>query len=259
MKSSGIIHILLFVIVILASKCCHAQDYLVTSKGDTLFGQVRPLTYGVDKKVQFTAEGKKKTVYPMFQVRSFRYKDEIYKPVKGPEGYTFMKLVRSGYLSLYNYQLPNQASYDGSFLLRKDGEGIDVPNLSFKKYMKNFLEDCPTIVGKIDNGDLGRKDLEQIIDEYNACIDGKTIDHDQVIAEKSEQKKVLSAWDVLLTKVTSQPDFEGKDNAMEMIQEIKRKITNTEKIPNFLLEGVRSILKQEELKVELENALNEIK
>lgn len=258
MKSFGIIHIFLLVILFLAYKCANAQDFVVTSKGDTVVGQVKPLLYGTDKKVQLTGDNKKKTVYPMFQVKAYSYKGEIYQPVKGPDGYAFMKLVKSGYLSLYNYQLPNQVTFDGSYLVRKDGRGMDVPNLGFKKFMKNFLEDCPSVTEKIDNGELSKKELTQIIDAYNQCIAGKTIDHGKLIAEKAEQDKIISAWDVLEEKVKSQPDFEGKNNALEMIQEIKDKIAKSEKIPNFLLEGLKSSLDQDSFKTELENALKEI-
>ena len=257
MKSFGIIHIFLLVILLLAYKCSTAQDYVVTSKGDTVMGHVKTLFYGTDKKVQLTGDDKKKTVYPMFQVKAFRFKDEIYQPVKGPDGYTFMKLVKSGYLSLYSYQLPNQVTFDGSYLLRRDGKGMDVPNLSFKKYMKNFLEDCPAVAEKIDNGELGKKELHKIIDEYNQCITEKTPDRNKAIAEQAAQDKSIIAWDVLAENVKGQPDFDGKANALEMIQEIKEKIVKSEKIPNFLLEGVKSSLSQDIFKTDLENALKE--
>ncbi|HEX6891663.1 MAG TPA: hypothetical protein VF141_13230, partial [Chryseolinea sp.] len=73
MKSFGIIHIFLLIIILLVYRCANAQDFVVTSKGDTLMGEVKPLFYGVDKRVQLNQEGKKKVVYPMFQVRSFFY------------------------------------------------------------------------------------------------------------------------------------------------------------------------------------------
>jgi hypothetical protein len=258
MKSFGVIHFFLLIILLLAYNCTHAQDYVITSKGDSVSGQVKPLFYGVDKKVQVTTEDKKRIVYPMFQVKVFRYKDELYEPVKGPDGYTFMKRVKSGYLSLFNYQLTNQVTFDGSYLVRKDGKGMEVPNLSFKKFMKNFLEDCPSVVDKIDNGSLGKKELNEIIDEYNRCINEKTVDHDRVLAEKVELTKIINAWDVLEEKVKGQSDFDGKTSALEMIQEIKSKIAKSEKIPNFLLDGLKNSLQQDTFKTELENAMKEI-
>ncbi|HMG89572.1 MAG TPA: hypothetical protein VK589_05920 [Chryseolinea sp.] len=251
MKSFGIIHIFLLIIILLVYRCANAQDFVVTSKGDTLMGEVKPLFYGVDKKVQLSQEGKKKAVYPMFQVRSFLYKGELYQPVKGPEGYTFMKLQKPGYLSLYSYQLPNQITFDGLYLLKMDGKGTEVPNISFKKVMERFLSDCPEVSEKIDKGDLSKKELYKIIDEYNACIGANTIDHGKIIADRG-------VWDVLEQKVKAEPEFEGKSNALDMIAEIKGKVARSEKVPNFLVEGLKSTLTQETFKVELENALKEI-
>jgi hypothetical protein len=258
MRGLVVIQFFMLIILIVTFKESDAQDFVVTSRGDTIVGQVKPLMNGVDKKVQLVGEDKKKTVYPMFQVRGFRYKDDIYHPVKGPEGYVFMKLIKSGYLSLYNFQLPNQVSFDGAFLLLRDGQGMEVPNLSFKKYMRNFLKDCSEVAGKINNGELEKRELNQIIDEYNLCISNKTIDHTKIIAEQQVQGKAIPAWDILEEKVKSQPDFEGKPNALEMIAEVKGKIAKSEKIPNFLLEGLKSTLNQDIFKVELENALKEI-
>ena len=144
------------------------------------------------------------------------------------------------------------------YLLLLDGKGMDVPNLSFKKYMKKFLQDCPDVVDKIESGELGKKELNQIIDEYNQCVEDKTVDHAEIIAEQKEQVKTLTAWDVLEEKVKSQADFEGKNNALEMIEDIKGRIAKSEKIPNFLLDGLKSTLNQEIFQTELENALKEI-
>ncbi|MEJ7646679.1 MAG: hypothetical protein WKF87_18935 [Chryseolinea sp.] len=255
----GILHLFLILLLLLAYLWTGAQDYVVTSRGDTITGEVKPLLFGLDKKVQVTSEEKKKTTYPMFQVQTYSFKNELYQPVKGPDGYTFMKLVKSGYLSLYYYQLPNQMTFDGSFLMRKDGKGMDVPNIGFKKSIRNFLSDCKTVADRVDNGELSKKDLGTIIDQYNECIQGKTDKHDQVVAEQAVQEKVISAWDVLETKVKEEPDFEGKVNSLEMIQEIKGKVAKSEKIPNFLLEGLKNSLKQETLQAALADALKDVK
>lgn len=258
MKRLGTLVLPLF-LVLLSSNLSDAQDFIVTTTGDTLTGETKPMFYGVDKKVQLKTADKKKTVYPMFKVMAFRYREEIYQPVKGPDGYTFMKLIKPGYLSLYNYQLPNQATFDGQYVTRKDGTGMEVPNLSFKKFMKSYLEDCPAVVEKIDNGDLGKKELLQIIDEYNQCMETKTVNHEKLIAEAKVQNKIIGAWDILENKVKEEPDFEGKGSALEMIQEIKSKISSGDKIPNFVLDGLRNVLKQDTFKEVLENAMAEIK
>lgn len=258
MKIFGILRISILVLLLFTCLRSNAQDYVITTKGDSVAGVIKPLMFGVDKKVQVITPDKKKTTYPIFQVRSYRYRDEIYQPVKGPEGYTFMKLVKPGYLSLFYYQLPNQVSFDGTYLLRRDGKGIDVPNLGFKKVMKNFLKDCPTVVDKIESGELAKRDLNLLIDTYNQCIDDNTNARDKVVAQHQTAQKSIGAWDVLEEKVKSQEEFEGKTNALEMIADIKNRIQKSEKVPNFIIEGLKSSLPQDTFKAELENALKEL-
>jgi hypothetical protein len=257
MKTFSIVHILLFILLMLVYQLAKAQDYVVSAKGDTLLGSVKPLTYGNEKKVQLTAD-KKKTIYSLFQVRAFSYNNEIYHPVKMATGYTFMKLVKPGYLSLYAFQQPNQVSYDGLFLVKRDGASLEVPNLTFKKLMTSFLKDCETVADKIDNGDLGKRQLNDIIEAYNVCIETRTVDHSKVITRQQEQNKTVNAWDVLEEKVKSKSDFKGKEDAIEMISEIKSKIKREEKVPNFMIDGLKSSLAETDLSTELQSALNEL-
>ena len=58
--------------------------------------------------------------------------------------------------------------------------------------------------------------------------------------------------------VKAAADFDGKPNALEMIQEIKGKIERSEKIPNFLVDGLKSVLKDDSFQPALANALKEI-
>ena len=242
----------------LSSTGLWAQDYVVTAKGDTIKGEVKLMSFGSNSTVKLTGSDKKKSTYTIFQVQSFAYKNEIYQPVKGPNGYTFMKLKKAGYLSLYAFQIPNQLTFDGLYLTKKDGTSMEVPNLSFKKMMTKFLSECDSVVNKIDKGRLTRRHLDAIVDEYNACIISKTIDYTKMISLQTEQAVKISAWDILEEKLKVKADFDGKVSALEMITEIKGKIKKDEKVPNFLTEGLTKILNPTELKIELENALKEL-
>jgi hypothetical protein len=258
MKTFSVLHIVLLLLLLVVYQCTHAQDIFVSSKGDTLRGEVKQISFGAEKKVQITTADKKKTSFSIFQTRSFTDKEETYIPVKGYKGYVFMKVRKSGYLSLLGFQQENQTSYDGLYLLKKDGTGIEVPGLTFKKTMTRFLSECPDVTARIEGGDLNRKNLEQMIDEFNTCINSRTAAHDKVVARYTEQSKKMSAWDVLEEKVKAKQDFTGKQDALEMITDIKGKIQRNEKIPNFLLEGLKSSLAEANLPQELENALKEV-
>ena len=109
----------------------------------------------------------------------------------------FMKLLQPGYLSLYAYQPEDQTRFDGLFLKKMDGESMVVPNLGFKKYISRFLEDCPQVAQKVKDGELGKKELTELVDAYNGCIDRRTDQHDRVIASRQVQTEKISAWDSL--------------------------------------------------------------
>src|SRR5688500_16900625 len=129
MKKFAVIHILLFVLLMLVYQCAGAQDYVLTTRGDSITGEVKPLLYGPEKKVQIVSGDKEKTTFSVFQIRAFSSEGEIYHPVRSDNGYVFMKLIKPGYLSLYTFQLENQSRFDGLFLKKLDGDNLSVPNL----------------------------------------------------------------------------------------------------------------------------------
>ena len=257
MKNNIVIHILLFALMMLVYQCASAQDYVLTARGDSITGEVKPLLYGPQKKVQVTTSDDEKTSYSIFEVRAFSHEGDMYHPIKGDRGYVFMKLLQPGYLSLYAYQPEDQTRFDGLFLKKMDGESMVVPNLGFKKYISRFLEDCPQVAQKVKDGELGKKELTALVDAYNGCIDRRTDQHDRVIASRQVQTEKISAWDSLEDNIREK-DFSEKDNALEMIAEIKKKIQRDEKIPNFLIEGLKNSLKDTGLSAELEQAIDEI-
>ncbi len=257
----------LLLFVLLASLSGYAQDFAVTHRGDTLNGEIRILNFGSDRKIQINSKDKKKTILPITQVKNLTIDSELYRPVKGPQGYAFMKIRKDGYLSLYAFQLPNQTTFDGMLIGKKDGTFLEVPNLGFKKAMTNFLSECESTATKIENGTLTKKDIEAIIDDFNACIDARSRTQ-QVAAVQPEIKAPVetphsaansTAWQTLVDKVQALPDFEGKSDVEDMLAEIKNKVSRSERIPNFLLEGVKSSLKDKGVDEELKAALASIK
>jgi hypothetical protein len=261
MKNLTIVQFLLFIILMIAYTCSSAQDYLVTTSGDTLKGTIKIMNYGPEKKVQVSDAQKNKTMISLFKTKSFSYKGETYQPVRGEKGYAYMKLKKEGYLSLYAFQLENQSTYDGLYLVKRDGKNAEVPNLSFKKIMMKYLSDCQDVTAKIEDGTLGRKELDQIIDRYNQCIDKKLSALPTTVTVNTPAKipvKEIPAWTTLEEKLKSHEDFEGKANALEMVSEIKNKIQRGDKIPNFLTQGLKSALEQTDLKADLDKALTEL-
>lgn len=254
------IQILFLLICFIGYKISAAQsDYVVTTKGDTIQGKVKYLNYGVEKKVQVITDAKK-DVYSILQTKGFKMENEVYHTVRYGQGYTYMKLVTGGYLSLYAFQEPNEVTWDGNYLLKRDGGNLEVPNIGFKKNLKKFMDDCPVVAARIEAGEFSRSEISKIVDAYNQCIDQNTQNKNQAPPPLKEVEEKLKTWNQLETKVKDLDNFDRKINSLEMIQEIKLKISNGEKIPNFLKEGLTDALKdQSSVQGLLENALNEIK
>lgn len=257
MKNFSVIHILSVALIMQMYQFAGAQDYILTTRGDSISGEVKPQLYGTEKRVQITTTDKKKTTYSLFEIRAFSHSGEIFHPVRGDKGYVFMKLIKPGYLSLYAFQPDNEMRYDGLLLKKLDGEQTVVPNLGFKKFVTRFLDDCPEVSDRVQEGDLGKKDLTEIIDNYNACIASRTVDHKDVIVRRQEQTTKISAWDSLEENIRTK-DFSGKTDALDMISEIRKKIQRQEKIPNFLLEGLKNSLQETGLTAELDKAIQEL-
>jgi len=247
-----------FLLILLASTYCgHAQDYVITTKGDTVRGEVKLFNMGTDKKAVVLNASKKKVAYPMFQTKRIFQDGKVYDPVKMETGYAFMRLEKEGYLSLYAFQLPNETRYDGQLLFKKDGSSLQVPNLNFKKLMKKFLEECKPVTDSIESK-WGKKDLTKIVDTYNNWINANTSALRESIEKRSDQKAMTNVWDELESKVKTLPDFDKKSDALEMISEIKGKITRGERVPKFLIEGLKSSLESTDVKAELEAALQHL-
>jgi hypothetical protein len=234
-----------------------AQDFLVTSQGDTLRGDLKPFTIGPGKKVVITLPDKTKSTYPILKVRSYMLDGEEYHPVRSERGYEFMKVIRHGYLTWYAYQMENQSRFDGQFLAKKDGQFLEVPNLSFKKLMAKFLDDCPLVSEKIASGELEKRDLDQIVTQYNECIINRTVDHDRVLRQQKKTTTTTMSWTGLEDRIKAHAEFDRKADALEMVADIKGRINREEKIPNFIIEGLKQALEGTELTADLEAALRQ--
>jgi hypothetical protein len=235
-------------------------DFIVLTTGDTLKGKIKYLNYGTEKKVQITTLDKKKNTYTLLQTASFRLNNEVYHPMRVTEGYTFMKVLKTGYLSYYAFQLPNQTTWDGRYLRKKDGTGMEVPNIGFKRNLMRYLSECPTLTGKIESGELGKLEIEEIINQYNACIDRNTSMQNLIIENEKDQTEKLKPWTELENSINNGVEFEDKTTALEIINEIKIKIRRAEKVPTFLMDGLKEALKDQSSSIQeaLEKALQEL-
>lgn len=254
--------ILFFLLAIASVSTLVAQsttaDYVVMTKGDTLRGEAKLLSYDLLDRVQISVN-KKKTSYTAMQVKSVFTGNKLYHAQRYENSIRFMQVVKSGYLSLYQFKAANQATYDSRFLVKMGGKGIEVPNLGFKKLMIGFLEDCPEVSAKIKDEVLKRNDLDQIIDEYNVCIDTKTKLSKAVAVATITSNEKLEVIKNLQAKVTAIETLAGKKDVLDLLADISDKATRLQSIPNYQLEALKGYLNESEAKPELDKLLAVLK
>ena len=236
------------------------KDYVVTVKGDTLTGDVKLLHYDeLIDRVQITREGKK-SLYTALQVKTVYSKSDTYHSVKQNNAYRFMKSVKSGFLSLYAFKLANQSSFDGLFLVKKNGQSMEVPNLGFKKSMSKFLEDCEEVATALKDESLKHKDLNAIIDQYNACLQPGTKPTSTQATISNEQAGKMLAVENLQKKVEALESLPSRKDAIDLLRDIHDKLKNQQSIPNYQAEALKTYLNnQDSLKEDLDKVLAAIK
>ncbi|MCX8489639.1 MAG: hypothetical protein ORN54_01070, partial [Cyclobacteriaceae bacterium] len=234
---------LLFLFILLLSTQIFSQsDYAVTSKGDTLRGATKILTYDLIDRVQVKINNKK-NVYTALEVKAIFVDGVIYHTVKYDKGYRYMKLIKPGFLSLYGFRQPNQPAYDGQFLVMKNGTSIEVPNLTFKKSMANFLSDCAEVAERIKSGDLGKRDMDQIIDRYNSCLQFKTEQKIEIIpAPTALETEKRVAVNTMISKVEASADFAEKADVFDLLKDLRSKVGRNEILPNYLIKDIKKYL-----------------
>ena len=242
-------------IIFHASFC--QSNYVITVKGDTLRGDIKILSYDIVDRVQLTVDKKKKS-YTALEVKAILLNDQIYRSVRHESRYRFMLLLKSGYLSLYGFQIDKQFTYDGRYLVKRDGGAIEVPNLTFKKSMQEFLKDCESVSDQIKNGELGRKNLDSLITLYNSCIDENTRQAALAKSAASTKKTVLPELESLRGKINV-ATLASKQDILDLIKDIDSKVKGNQPVPNYLIEGLKGYLLNTEFKEDLEKLLEALK
>jgi len=239
-KEITFLSIALLVFAFLPTISLAQTDYAIRLNGDTVKGSLQILDYEQIDRVRIKTN-KEKTSLTALQVRCIKKNNELYRPVRNDNTARFMKVLIDGYLSLNAFHPPNQSSWDGRYLTKLDGTGMEVPNLGFKKSLGNYLSDCGDIKKRIDDGELGKRDLEKIVDLYNACMQANTVAKVKTTPPAViESEKVLAVKN-LLAKVETE-SFTTKKDVEDILKDIQVKVTKNEPVPNYLLDGLKSAL-----------------
>jgi hypothetical protein len=247
------IKLLLTSVVLLSFSASFAQDYVVTIKSDTVRGDVKMMSYDLLDRVQLS-QGKKKTTYTALQVRRVMLNGEPFGPVKLDNGIRLMKIVQTGYLSLYMYRGPQQGGYDTKVLQKIGRNAFEVPNMGFKKIVGDMIEDCPDVADKVKNGNFSRNNVDQIVTEYNQCI-GTINEQKLEAALPTPTTPASELLEKLKTKVT-QSDLTNKDDVNDLLNSIADRLKKNEPVPAYMKEGLKGYLgSKEDLKADMEQLL----
>jgi len=211
------------------------NDYAITFKGDTLRGEIKMMSYDQIDRVQWSDVGQKK-VFTALQVKKILKSGVVYEPVRFDNTVKFMEVLKPGFLTLYRYR---SQSAEGEYLAKKDGTGMEVPNLNFKKSLAKYLTECPDVKNRLEKGEFNKRDLERIVDLYNICLG---TDRPKVETPKVVDSEKLLSLKKLEEKIQGQ-NFDTKKDALDLIKDIQGKVSKNEPIPNYLTEGLRVYLK----------------
>jgi hypothetical protein len=231
------------------------EDYVVTIKGDTLYGKLTFQQIGKIEQVKIKSD--KNQTISSIQVREAKLKGITYRPVQFSGAVQMMQVIKDGYLSLLAFQPPGIMNYDGRLLMLRSGSILEVPSIGFKKHVSNFLSDNEALAARIQDGDFDKKDLDKIIDEFNSFIGKNTIETEQQMELESSLSPKLDAIDEILEAVRSS-NMEAKSETLEMLTELKDKLSNDKSIPQYLSNALKENLKsQHELVKKLESVLKD--
>lgn len=256
---SQIVSFLAGALVLLSLPSRGQGDYIVTIKGDTLFGRTNIQSYDKLDRVQLITDSDKST-YTALQAKSVSSDGKLFHAMAFDQSIQFMQVIKSGFLSLYGYRVENQNGYNGRFLYKKDGRSLDVPNIKFRAAVVNFLSDCDEAAQRVESRELKKDDIEQIVDVYNSCMDNKTTARFANTVDENEIKKKLTAVTNLLDKVQESKSLPAQQDAIDLLKDIRTKIETNKNIPNYQIEALKEFLgKENELKSELSELLEEIK
>lgn len=228
----------LSIALILVCSVSFSQDYIVTTKSDTLPGNVKLLSYDLLDRVQ-VSQNKKKTNLTALQVRRVVYKGEVYAPVKIDNSVRFMKVLKSGVLSLYAHRGKGQGGYDTRVIQKLGQNAIEVPNIGFKKIVGELVGDCESVAVQVKSGDLDRNNLTDLADQYNVCIDASN--KKRIDDAMNSMTPVAELVNQMKSKVNSS-DVNNKSDINDLLNSIADKYKKKETVPAYMKEGLKGYI-----------------
>lgn len=181
MKKSIVIFICLVLIQpIFSQPKSSIPGYIITIKNDTVFGNILVNEKGnigyVSSIKCWNPITKKVKSHRADKTKAFGYGDRYFESLVWEEAhYYFERIVKGNPVSLYVTPstspaiiVPIAITHTEYFMV-DNSSMIRLNRLGFRKYMLNYVKDCPVLVDKLETEKLKFENLIQIIQEYNSC------------------------------------------------------------------------------------------
>jgi hypothetical protein len=131
---------------------------------------------------------------------------------------------------------------------------LQVPNMGFKKYLGDMVEDCHAVNDKVKTGDLNRNNIEELVTQYNTCI--VSIQEQKIKAALPIPSTPASGLIEKLKTKVSESDLSNKDDVNGLLNSITDKLKKNEPVPAYMKEGLKEYLGgRENMKADMEQLL----
>ncbi len=229
------------------------KDFVVTIQGDTLYGKIKLIHGGKLDRVQINADGKKNG-YTSVQVNEILFNNDRFHPVELGGNIKLMKLLKYGFLSLYGYRIENEVGYSGRVLRKIGGAYIDIPVLTFRSALASFISECEPLSEKVKRRELGRDELEQVVIEYNQCLNQKTEVVYQQVKTKVSQGNIRTRLLAFARKVELS-DLINKSDVTDVLNDMMARVESNQAIPKYQAQALKDFVQDQK---EFEQDLNEL-
>lgn len=212
------------------------NGYIITTSGDSISGKISLLLPSkFHEEVQIKTENDKQR-FKAYKVTHMMIDEEAYHTVKLENIYKFMLLQTKGYASLYKYRSEQSFEFNGLYLLKKDGTGIDVPNFNFKKLIGNFVSDCEEVAVKVNDRTYRKSNIDELLEAYNACISsGEVYKYATLQKIAANSDEITLVVEIMDRAKAIDPESE----LVTLLTDIKSKIEKGETVPKYLKSALK--------------------
>ncbi len=266
--------------------CCfnsliaQGDQYIVKLNGDTIRGnlQINPARDNSRSMYFKHTDGTKENIRPIRI--SYVYYDEEYQFRSVPfyNQRLFMQILKEDKnLSYYNYIHKRDNSIATSKVaVKPNGESLELSALTFRKQITKFLDDCPSVIVKIEAKEYRYRDYEEIFADYNDCATQST----QVVsngqpgnnngasssavetsitatsASGTVTETRLSQIDEFRKYVRSLDNFGHSRDVLEWLTDVEYRVSQGKEIPNYLWSSLNAMTAENK---ELQNKADQLK